>query len=370
MRTRALLLAAAGVSGALLCAAAPAAADTQLSIAGGVLYTRNTDVGVANQMRVDPQGSRVHFVDEADPRGFTFPVQQCSPGRLNSAGNPVEVTCEREGYARLTFELGPGEDRLAYAIDDLPANVSGELGADALTTGAAADSLNGGQGNDTLEAGAGDDALIGDDGDDVLRAGDGNDRLNGGVGADLLDAGAGDDQIIAADGVQDTIDCGAGADSVNADTTDRLVNCETEKREQVAEPPGTAGGGTAGPAGRAAAEDDVRPVLQAGGSSSQRVSSRRRRVTLAVSVSERALVSVSGYLDAGAINDKVRPTATRVVVPGGGVYLRVTLSAKQVRRVLRDVRRKRRPRLKLTISAVDAAGNTSPPRRLTIALRR
>jgi len=370
MARRALLL-AAGVSGALLSAAAPAAADTQINIAGGVLYVRNDDAGIANQMTADLDARRrVHFEDHADPYGWRYPAAQCSPGRINNAGNAVEVTCEREGYTRLAFELGPGEDRLTYAVD-MPMTVAGFEGADTLPGGELGDVLNGGQGNDTLEGRGGDDSLVGEDGDDTMRAGDGNDRLNGGVGSDVIDAGNGDDQVIAADGVPDTIDCGAGTDSVNADPSDRLVNCETEQREQVAPPPGSGGGnGTGVGPGGERVEDDVRPVLQAGGATSQRVTLRRRRIRIAVSVSERALVNVSGFLAARGRFDKVKNAQTRVDVPGGGVYVTLTLTRRQARMVRADLRRKRRPRLRLTVSAVDPAGNTSPAQRLVIALRR
>lgn len=359
------LIVAAGATGALLSAAAPAAADTKVTVTGGVMYVRNDDAGIANDLTIEPaSGNRIRLADAADPYGFQWtPPQQCDPGRLNNAGNPIEVTCTRDGVGRLALELGPGEDRVAYSVDDLAMTAAGLEGADTLDGGGSGDSLNGGQGNDTLDGQGGDDALLGDDGDDRLVGGDGNDRLNGGAGGDLLDAGAGDDEILAADGVADTIDCGPGGDRVNADATDRLVNCETEQRQEVAPPP-------PGSPAQQGAEDDARPVLQVGGLSAQRVSLRRRRVTIAVSVSERALVNVSGFLDARGLNDQVRPAATAITVPGGGTYVRLTLSAKHVRRALADLRARKRPRLRLTISAVDAAGNTSPPRRMTIALKR
>jgi hypothetical protein len=365
MDARRALIVAAGATGALLSAAAPATADTKVNVTGGAMYVRNDDPGIANDLTIEPAADgRIRLADDADPYGFQWtPPQQCDPGRLNNAGNPVEVTCSRNGVGRLVLELGPGEDRTAYALDDLAVTMAGLEGADALNGAARGDALNGGQGNDALDGRAGDDTLNGEDGDDRLVGGDGNDRLNGGAGGDQLEAGAGEDEILAADGVQDTIDCGPGADRVNADSTDRLVNCETEQRQEVAAPP-------AGSPAQRGPEDDVRPVLQAGGLSSQRISPRRRRITIAVSVSERALVNVGGFLDARGTNDKVRGTATAVLVPGGGTYVTVTLSATQVRRALADLRRRRRPRLRLTISAVDPAGNTSPPRRLTIALRR
>jgi RTX calcium-binding nonapeptide repeat (4 copies) len=363
------LLAAAGAAGALLAVPAPAPADTQITTAGGVLYARNDDAGVANGMTVDSDAQRrVHFVDEGDRLGMTFPATRCSPGRVNSAGNPVEVWCDRSGVDRVSILIGPAEDRVTYAIDDLPVSVDGQEGADQLTSAGADDALGGGQGNDRLDARGGNDSLNGGEGDDTLVAGDGNDRVDAGVGGDAVDAGTGDDTVVAADGYADTIDCGPGADSVQADGFDQVVNCETASRQDVAPPP--SGGGAAGGASGGRVEDSARPIVQVGGSTLQRVSLRRRRLAIAVSASERSLVNISGYLAARGLNDQLRPRTARIDVGGGGAEVRLTLTGKQLRRVLADLRRGRRPRVILTVSAVDAAGNTSRPRRLTVTLRR
>jgi hypothetical protein len=71
------------------------------------------------------------------------------------------------------------------------------------------------------------------------------DVLVGGPRADSLAGGAGEDTILARDGVADTVDCGAGADTVVADAVDVLSGCET-----VQLPPVT--GPVAGPTGTAA----------------------------------------------------------------------------------------------------------------------
>ena len=74
--------------------AAPALADSKISVSGGVMYFRNEDAGISNTLTVDNDSRRrVHFFDEADPYGMNFPAPPCSPGRINSAGNPVEVFC-------------------------------------------------------------------------------------------------------------------------------------------------------------------------------------------------------------------------------------------------------------------------------------
>src|SRR4051812_23017458 len=353
------LLVLACLPGAVLSTAAPALADSKMSISGGVLYFRTEDAGISNGLTVDNDArNRAHFTDEADPYGMSYPSPPCSPGRLNSAGNATEVFCDKGSFQSITIQIGPGEDNVTYKLDDLPATMEGAVGADTLSSAGAKDSLHGGQGDDTLDGGANDDTLSGDEGDDTVKGGDGNDKLDGGAGADTVDAGVGDDQIQAADGVADKIDCGAGTDAVTADGADQLTNCEQVTKRDVA------------PVAQPTAKDTARPVVLVGGSTSQKLSMRARRVTIAVSASERTLVDVSGYLDAGGINDRLKPATSRIDVGGGGTYVRVTLSKTQVRRVLKDLRRRKRARVILTVSAVDGAGNTSRPRHLTVAFRR
>ena len=127
--------------------------------------------------------------------------------------------------------------------------LSGAGGADGLTGGARNDRLSGGAGNDRIAGGAGNDVLSGNGerdrlyggagndrlsgGADIdrLYGGDGNDRLSGGAGVNRLYGGKGRDVIIARNGVRDTINCGAGRDTVRADRRDRVAaNCENVSR--------------------------------------------------------------------------------------------------------------------------------------------
>jgi hypothetical protein len=358
---QALLALAATVGGsALLIVADPVGADSRMTTSGRVLYFRNEDAGIANRLTVDTDAKgRAHFIDDADPYGMNYPGGDCSPGKINNSGNVVEVFCDKGRFDSITIQTGPGEDAVAYAIEDRPATLEGGVGADVLKSAGAKDELFGGQGNDVLEAGAGDDVLGGDEGDDTLRGQAGNDRLDAGVGFDVVEGGDGDDTVRAADGYADKIDCGSGADTVTADQADTPTNCETVTRAQVA-----------GPSGAAAGPDTRRPAVQVGGSTSQRVSTRTRRIAVAVTVSEPARIDVSGFLDAAGLNDRLTPRTARVAVGGGGTVVRVPLSAKQIRRALAQLRKHRRVRVTVTVSAVDAAGNPSRSRHLTIALRR
>jgi Ca2+-binding RTX toxin-like protein len=91
-----------------------------------------------------------------------------------------------------------------------------------------ADTLDGGDGNDVLRGRPGDDRISGGPGNDVIWVGRGADTQSGGDGNDVLHALANDDQT-------DTIDCGAGSDTVwlNAAESDTHENCETVKTVTV-----------------------------------------------------------------------------------------------------------------------------------------
>jgi hypothetical protein len=154
----------------------------------------------------------------------------------------------------------------------------GNAGANTLVGGSGNDSLDGGDGDDVLEGGAGGDDLTGGAGVDrvtypepagqeitlddvrndgapgelddvhsdvedvtagpgadqvtgsaaanVLDGGDGDDRLVGAGAVDTLLGGAGADALFARDGLPERLDCGADADTGEADTTDLQTDCE------------------------------------------------------------------------------------------------------------------------------------------------
>jgi Ca2+-binding RTX toxin-like protein len=139
-----------------------------------------------------------------------------------------------------TLDGGDGDDGMASGVNVPAATLRGGPGADNLEGGNGADSLDGGDGKDTLNgtegadrlAGGGDsDTLMGGEGADTLDGGDGADSLEGERGKDSYSAGAGDDKLDAADDVAETLDCGAGRDTVTNwdDGKDRAVpatSCE------------------------------------------------------------------------------------------------------------------------------------------------
>ena len=119
----------------------------------------------------------------------------------------------------------------------------------AIISGDGADNVLFGTGQgDAIDGRGGNDLLFGQGGHDVVRGGpDGGfgDRVFGGFGIDVLQGDAGFDRIysqdgrsetlsggedrdviFAADSDDDSIDCGAGDDSVVADAADRVTDCE------------------------------------------------------------------------------------------------------------------------------------------------
>jgi Ca2+-binding RTX toxin-like protein len=145
----------------------------------------------------------------------------------------------RVAHASISLKPLPLPVPRLVLVDD---TLLGGGGDDALAGEGGNDSLNGEDGNDTLNGGDGADAMSGGDGDDTLRGGTGNDTLRGDNGNDNLDGqagsdsysgGAGADSIDSRDGEPDTISCGTGLDSVNADLKD-VVSDDCENLEQGA----------------------------------------------------------------------------------------------------------------------------------------
>jgi Ca2+-binding RTX toxin-like protein len=108
--------------------------------------------------------------------------------------------------------------------------LTGAGGVDSLFGGAGDDCLDGGAGNDWISGGDGADDLKGGIGNDTIYGGAGNDKIDGGKGVNAVSAGAGNDTIKAKNRKRETIDCGAGRDTVTADKTDKLKGCETKKK--------------------------------------------------------------------------------------------------------------------------------------------
>lgn len=123
---------------------------------------------------------------------------------------------------------GP-DTRFLAATED---GFDGLGGQDQINGLGGSDCLLGNFGNDTVNGGDGDDVVVGGPGQDSLQGATGNDDIDAtewpGTGTDsTVIAASGDDDIKADDGFPDTIDCGPGADRVDADAGDTVLgNCE------------------------------------------------------------------------------------------------------------------------------------------------
>jgi hypothetical protein len=162
------------------------------------------------------------------------PVDAALPDFAFSAGG----RCRR--YGIYVFSAGserrltnPCEFRGSGLVKGTPFRdfLYGGAGADRLLGGGRADVIDGGPGNDVLDGDGGWDTLLGGGGDDVLIGRGDPDTIVGGPGRDRMFAGGERDTIFAQDGWRDTIECGRGIDTVNADRFDNVArDCERVRR--------------------------------------------------------------------------------------------------------------------------------------------
>jgi RTX calcium-binding nonapeptide repeat (4 copies) len=116
-----------------------------------------------------------------------------------------------------------------------PGDLAGGGGNDLLKGSLGPDKVDGGGGDDSIDAGYGDDVVTGGPGRDDIAA----DRRGGACGPVFCDLPFGNDTVDARDGERDSIMCGVGQDSVQADPIDVVSpDCETVSRDGSAPGPG------------------------------------------------------------------------------------------------------------------------------------
>jgi hypothetical protein len=141
--------------------------------------------------------------------------------RLDGAGGDDCVLGDEDDDLLLG---GPGNDDVRGLVgDDV---LRGGRDNDRLAGGTGDDRASGSLGDDRVTGGTGADRLSGGAGTDTLLGGTGMDTLAGGAGADILRSGSGNDSVSTRDGAADQVNCGAGADRVKADRSDKLKGCE------------------------------------------------------------------------------------------------------------------------------------------------
>ncbi|HEX9236480.1 MAG TPA: hypothetical protein VF972_09395, partial [Actinomycetota bacterium] len=209
-------------AGSLALVAQPALASTAQISGSTLVFTAAS--GEANNMEVE------------GGNGFPFRVEDLgaplTPGPGCSADGPHHVLCPSTGVTSISVDTGDRND-IIINNTTLPSTLKGGCGSDVIEGGSANDTLIGDPsgcsqpGNDSLDGRDGNDSLFGGPGNDPLKGSAGDDRLVGGPGGDSLDGGDGNDTLNSRDGVADTDTCGAGLDTVRADSMDTIASdCE------------------------------------------------------------------------------------------------------------------------------------------------
>jgi hypothetical protein len=312
-----------------------AAAHSLVRPGGAVVSYLSADATSLNTLRVGVSGNRIEFRDETVDGGMD--PGSCTPGDIDGSGYIIQTFCSLGGVQRVRIDLGEREDSATVALP-VAATVLGGPGADRLTSGGSADELGGGEGNDALDSGAGDDVVSGDQGVDTLAGGPGSDR------------------IAARDGEADSVVCGDGADTVDADTVDRVAaDCENVARAFTAAPV-------------TGVEDGRPPRLEVGAPVLQRLG-RSRVVRVYATSSERGAVSASGGLTIGSLTLPVKTIdRERIRVGGGGAMLTYRVRGRHWREARRALRRGRKVTLRLGVVATDRAGLSTERRAPAIRL--
>jgi Ca2+-binding RTX toxin-like protein len=182
------------------------------------------------------------------------------PDAINGGPGTDTVTyAGRTAAVFVTLDGSPndGEAGEGDSVSTDVENITGGSGGDEISGGPGANTLSGGNGddvivgeqvpdsggpggNDSILGGAGDDALNGGDGNNLILGQDGADMVQGGSGADNIDLGTGDDEVDALDGVTDSVNCGTGSDSGQADPAD-TVSPSCEAVDKLSFDPGDSG---------------------------------------------------------------------------------------------------------------------------------
>ena len=325
----------------------------------------------------------------------------------------------QSGDGRDTYSGGPDTDELSYfeastgvdidldltgPQDTLGAGIDTIAGVENLTASEFDDTLVGtpgpnqliaGSGDDSLDGGAGDDSLFGTDGVDTARyagasaavnanlavgtatGGGGTDMLSGfenlvgspfgdtligsslanaiegRAGSDTVSALGGPDAVDVRDGEADTATCGSEVDSAVADRASLdVVESDCEAVDFLAEPPGGGGG------------SDTEVSFDLSGKSRQRLLKRKAVVVTATCPLEpcTATVSGSGRLPkpkrAPRAKLKLKPV-TAELDGGAARKLRLELKRRQLRALAAALRAGKEPKVKVSASGTDSAGNSA-----------
>jgi Thrombospondin type 3 repeat/RTX calcium-binding nonapeptide repeat (4 copies) len=308
-----------------LAAPSGAGAHSLVRSGGGLVSYESADATSLNTLVVRQGGGRVEFRDDTVDGGMD--PGTCTPGTVDGNGYITQTFCSLDGVRRIRIDLADREDRATVSVE-LPVTMLGGTGADDLTGGAGADEITGGEGNDRVAGGPGGDVLAGDQ------------------GADALDGGDGDDRVAARDGEIDTVSCGPGADTVDADGGDSVAaDCENVTRTGTAPP--------------VAADDGRPPQVGAGAATLQHVG-RSRVVHVYATTSKAGSLAASGFLEAADLRLPIlRIGPVRVAVPGGGAELAFRLKGRNWRAASNALRKHKKVVVRLGVVGTDLTGRST-----------
>jgi hypothetical protein len=236
-----------------------------------------------------------------------------------------------------TFAGTEGGDGIEVVQVSGPSTLTGGGGDDFLKTSDGADRLDGGAGADTLDGGFNDDTIVGGPGPDSLAG----DHPTGECGIYWCKLPAGNDTIEARDGERDSVSCGAGTDTVNADAVDTVAgDCE-----QV-----TRGGGASGPSG---------------GGLVVKATTARLHTALAKGLRLRVTAPGAGKINATATAKGKRVASGSRSVSRAGAS---SVTLKFTRKAKRSLRRAKRVQLMVTVRfAPKGGGATKKTVKVTLA---
>jgi hypothetical protein len=192
-------------------------------------------------------------------RGILVAVVMIGALAVVSAASAAQLSAEPDRYV---FVAGAADDEVdvdesdvnLFTIFSLAGAIEPDAGAAAKCTGGGTDTVECERPPDRLRLHLddGDDevsidpvlpmtfAIEGGAGADTLGGGGLRDTITGGPGADNVIAGDGDDTVFVRDGEVDEVDCGEGADAVEADVVDVLTDCEGISLPSEPQPPSAA----------------------------------------------------------------------------------------------------------------------------------
>ena len=232
-RTAVLCTAGAALS---LAAFAPSAFAGTAQVTGGQFSYTAPGLEKNDVKLLQTSATNLRITEQAEP---TKVAQSVTPGPgcvqaidpLTFAVNPASVDCNVAGVTSGLVDVDGRSDVVrAFGVDIAMTILGGE----------GADNLQGGDQPDNIKGGIGDDFMDGNGGSDTLEGEDGNDRLR------------------SAGSTPDTLICGAGIDSYEADPTDLIdASCEAPPAPPV-------GGTTSDPTTTVRQSDVARGTVNSG----------------------------------------------------------------------------------------------------------